>query len=96
MLRYQRMPDGPDHNAGLPAHLAMPDASVTVHDLRYLLNSTSLEYLLSWSKVGFQPRVPSGPGRGKGWDRLDEDALAGFIQDPDADVRFSATTERTR
>ncbi|WP_280113370.1 hypothetical protein [Rhizobium sp. PDO1-076] len=41
------MPDGPDHNVGLPAHLAMPDAYVTAHHLRYLLNSASLEQLLA-------------------------------------------------
>lgn len=75
----------------------MPDAHVAAHHLRYLLNSASLDLFLAWSKgPELLPRVPSGADRGRGWDRLDEHALAGFIQDRDADVRFSATTERTR
>lgn len=32
-IRYQRVPDGPAHNAGLQAHLAMPDAYVTTPPL---------------------------------------------------------------
>ena len=97
MLRYERVPEGPNQNVGLPVHLAMPDAHVTAHHLRYLLNSASLDLFLAWSKgPELLPRVPSGADRGRSWDRLDEDALARFIPDRDADVRFSATTERTR
>lgn len=33
---------------------------------------------------------------GKNWNRPDEKAPAGFLQDRHADVRFTATTERTR
>lgn len=97
MLRYQRMEDGPDHSVGLPANLAMPDAYVTARHLRYLQNSALLQQPLAWSKEpGHLPRVPLGLHGGRGWDRLGEDALAGFIQDRDADVRFNAITERTR
>ena len=91
MLRYERMPEGLDHEIGLPAHRAMPDAYVTAHHLRDLLNAASLEQLLAWSsEPGLLPRVPSGPDRGKGWDRVTSDALQAFLADRDADIRFSA------
>lgn len=97
MLRYQRMPEGLVHQIGLPAHRAMPDAYVTAHHLRDLLNEVSAEQLLAWSREpGLLPRVPSGPDRGKDWDRLTLDSLAQFAQDKDLDVRFSAQTESAR
>ncbi|GLR56805.1 exonuclease domain-containing protein [Rhizobium indigoferae] len=97
MLRYQRMPEGLEHEIGLPAHRAMPDAYVTAHHLRDLLNEASLEQLLAWSsEPGLLPRVPSGPDRGKGWDRLSLDTLHEFSRDRDVDIRFSAQTELAR
>lgn len=97
MLRYQRMPEGLVHEIGLPAHRAMPDAYVTAHHLRDQLNEASLEQVLVWSREpGLLPRVPSGPDRGKGWDRLTVDALRDFARDRDIDVRFSAETELVR
>lgn len=94
MLRYLRMPEGLVHEIGLPAHRAMPDAYVTAHHLRDMLNAASLEDLLAWSaEPGLLPRVPAGPDRGKGWDRLSTEALIGYLQDRDSDVRFSAQTE---
>jgi exodeoxyribonuclease X len=96
MLRYQRMPEGLVHEIGLPAHRAMPDAYVTAHHLRDLLNAASLEQLLAWSREpGLLPRVPAGPDRGKSWDRLGTDALMEFARDRDVDIRFSAQTELT-
>ncbi|WP_246617773.1 DNA polymerase III subunit epsilon [Rhizobium populisoli] len=97
MLRYQRMPKGLIHEIGLPAHRAMPDAYVTAHHLRDLLNETSLEQLLDWSREpGLLPRIPSGPDRGKGWDRLSDEKLQEFARDRDIDLRFSAETEIRR
>jgi len=97
MLRYQRMPEGLDHEIGLPAHRAMPDAYVTAHHLRDLLNTESLENLLAWSiQPGLLPRVPSGPDRGKSWDRIGQQALEEFSQDRDVDIRFSAQAELIR
>src|SRR5690606_36308473 len=49
MLRYQRMPEGLVHELGLPAHRAMPDAYVTAHHLRDMLNEATVEQLLAWS-----------------------------------------------
>jgi exodeoxyribonuclease X len=91
MLRYQRMPEGLVHEIGLPAHPAMPDAYVTAHHLRDLLNAASLDQLLAWSsEPGLFPRVPSGLDRGKQWGRLTVEALREFCRDQDVDVRFSA------
>ncbi len=97
MLRYQRKPEGLVHEIGLPAHRAMPDAYVTAHHLRDLLNAASIEQLLQWSsEPGLLPRVPSGPGRGKSWDRLGMEALQDYLGDRDADIRFSAQIELER
>jgi len=97
MLRYQRMPEGLVHELGLPAHRAMPDAYVTAHHLRDMLNAASLDQLLLWSgEPGLLPRVPSGPDRGKGWDQIAEAALRTLALDRDIDIRFSAQTELRR
>jgi exodeoxyribonuclease X len=94
MLRYQRMPEGLVHAVGLPAHRAMPDAYVTAHHLRDMLNTVPIEQLIAWSsEPGVLPRVPAGPDRGKEWARLSEEALQDFARDRDMDVRFSAQTE---
>jgi len=97
MLRYQRMPEGLDHTMGLPAHRAMPDAYVTAHHLRDMLNETTVDQLLAWSRQpGLLPRVPRGPNRGAPWPSLGLDALKALAQERDLDVRFSAETELRR
>lgn len=97
MLRYERMPEGLDQKLGLPAHRAMPDAYVTAHHLRDMLNEASVEQLLTWSREpGLLPRAPRGPDRGKPWDRLEADRLEALARDRDPDVRFSAQTELRR
>jgi exodeoxyribonuclease X len=97
MLRYQRNPQGLVHQIGLPAHRAMPDAYVTAHHLRDLLNEASLDKLITWSsEPGLLPRVPAGPQRGKSWDRLGANELRAFANDRDADIRFSAQNELSR
>ena len=97
MLRYLRRPQGLDHQTGLPAHRALPDAYVTAHHLRDMLNAAPLDQLLAWSREpGLLPRVPTGAQRGKAWRDLDSDALLAFAGDRDLDVRFSAETELRR
>jgi exodeoxyribonuclease X len=97
MLRYQRLPEGLVHELGLPAHRAMPDAYVTAHHLRDMLNEASLDQLLLWSgEPGLLPRVPSGPDRSKSWDQITEAALRNLALDRDIDIRFSAETELRR
>lgn len=97
MLRYQRNPEGLVRELGLPAHRALPDAYVTAHHLRDMLNAASLEQLLAWSaEPGLLPRVPAGPDRGRPWDRLSGEALRTLAQDRDVNIRFSAETELRR
>jgi exodeoxyribonuclease X len=97
MLRYQRNPEGLVRELGLPAHRALPDAYVTAHHLRDMLNAASLEQLLAWSREpGLLPRVPAGAERGRAWDRLGPEALRALAQDRDVNIRFSAETELRR
>jgi exodeoxyribonuclease X len=94
MLRYLRKPKGLVHEIGLPAHRAMPDAYVTAHHLRDMLNVVSLDQLVAWSREpGLLPRVPAGPMRGRRWGELNYEALRAFAKERDHDVRFSAETE---
>lgn len=97
MLRYQRSPEGLDHQTGLPAHRAMPDAYVTAHHLRDMLNEASVQQLVAWSlEPGLLPRVPAGPCRGKAWADLALDDVRTLARDRDGDVRFSAQSELRR
>ncbi|MCD2324800.1 3'-5' exonuclease [Sphingomonas sp. IC-56] len=97
MLRYWRMPEGLEHERGLPAHRAFPDAYVTAHHLRDMLNEVGVAQLIQWSKEpGLLPRVRYGPDRGKEWHEIDEESLAGFLTDRDPDVRHTAEREYLR
>ncbi|MFA4951190.1 DNA polymerase III subunit epsilon [Brevundimonas sp.] len=97
MVRYQRRPEGLIHERGLPAHRALPDAYVTAHHLRDMLNAVPLSQLIEWSsQPGLLPRVPTGADRGKPWSAVADEALATLARDRDIDVRFSAETERSR
>jgi exodeoxyribonuclease X len=91
------MPAGMDHERGLPAHRAFPDAYVTAFHLRDMLNEAGVEQLIAWSKEpALEPRVRYGPERGKEYAELDGDVLAAFMNDRDPDIRFSAATEMAR
>ena len=97
VLRYWRKPVGLERELGLPVHRALPDAYVTAHLLRDMLNTTTLEELLAWSaEPGLLPRVPAGPHRGLSWNELDDDVLRCFLDDRDENMRFTATTEIER
>jgi len=97
VLRYWRMPHGLVREMGLPVHRALPDAYVTAHHLRDMLNEASIEQLLAWSdEPGLLPRVVAGPKRGRYCNELSADALERFVRDRDEDVRFTAQTELHR
>ncbi len=97
-LRYERMPAGLDRALGLPAHRAGPDAYVTAHHLRDMLNEAGLDQLLAWSREpALLVRVPFGPYRGRRWADLDDAALDAILaRNSDRDVRFTARHERDR
>jgi exodeoxyribonuclease X len=97
MLRYSRRPAGLVHERGLPAHRALPDAYVTAHHLRDMLNEASAEQLIAWSREpGLLPRIPAGSFRGKAFRDLETEALRVLARERDIDVRFSAETELRR
>ncbi|MDO7841429.1 3'-5' exonuclease [Sphingomonas immobilis] len=97
VLRYWRKPEGIEHERGLPAHRAFPDAYVTAFTLRDMLNDVGFEQLLDWSRVpGLIPRVRYGPDRGKDWREIEEEVLIGFLGDRDIDIRYTAETELAR
>ena len=97
VLRYWRKPVGLDRDLGLPVHRAFPDAYVTAHHLRDMLTAVGVGKLLEWSDLpGLLPRVPTGVDRGKAWRDLGDDTLAGFADDRDEDIRFSARFEQHR
>lgn len=97
VLRYWRRPQGIDHARGLPAHRAFPDAYVTAHHLRDMLNAVGAAQLITWSGLpGLLPRVRNGPDRGKGWHDLEDETLATFAADRDPDVRYTAQQEQIR
>ena len=96
-LRYERNPEGLVHEVGLPAHRALPDAYVTAHHLRDMLNAASLEQLLTWSREpGLLPRVPAGEARGKAWTDVDDRILRDLAAERDVNLRYSAETELRR
>nr|WP_231708246.1 exonuclease domain-containing protein [Sphingomonas populi] len=97
VLRYWRKPEGIEHERGLPAHRAFPDAYVTAFHLRDMINLVGVEQLLEWSRLpGLLPRVRFGPDRGKEWHEIEDDSLTKFLGDRDIDVRFTAETELAR
>ncbi len=97
-IRYERRPAGLDRALGLPAHRAGPDAYVTAHHLRDMLDLVGLDQLIAWStEPALLVRVPFGPYRGRLWRELDDSALDAILaRDSDRDVRFTARHEQTR
>ena len=99
-LRYWRRPGGLDRALSLPAHRAGPDAYVTAHHLRDMLNLAGLEQLLAWSaEPALLVRVPFGPFRGRSWADLEDSALERIIggdSGGNQDMLFTARSERAR
>lgn len=104
-LRYwledQGLITGLDHTTAMPPHRAGPDAYVTAHILRALLNAGATgKDMVAWTK---EPRVlPTCPigqqWRGKPWAEVD----AGFLQwmlgqaSMEADLKWNARRELDR
>lgn len=97
-IRYERRPAGLDRALGLPAHRAGPDAYVTAHHLRDMLDLVGLDQLIAWSaEPALLVRVPFGPYRGRAWRDLDGAALDAILAgNSDRDVRFTARHELAR
>ena len=91
MLRYWRRPEGLRRERGLPVHRALPDAYVTAHHLRDMLNMAGPAQLIAWSALpGLLPRVRWGDDRGAHFEELSTDRLVQMTRDRDEDLRFTA------
>jgi len=88
-----------DRERAIPAHRALPDAYVTAHLLRELLNHASIDDLVSWSQ---QPallvNVGFGKHRGMKWTDVPGDYLDWMISKGDfnEDVLYTVQTVRRR
>lgn len=98
-LRYWRRPEGLDRSVAAVAHRAYPDAYVTAHLLRDMLNDgTTLDQLIEWSsQPALQIRCHIGKWRGTPWREVDD----GFLwwvseRDFDEDVLFTVRNEIER
>lgn len=97
-LRYWRNPSGLDRALATPAHRAWPDAYVTVHLLVAMLELSSAEELIAWSKEpALLARVPFGAMRGRPWRDADDGFLDWVLaRDFDDNVLFTARQEMER
>lgn len=98
-LRYWRKPIGLDRGIADRAHRAWPDAYVTAHLLRDMLNDgATVEQLIKWSsEPALQVRCHIGSWRGKKWTEVDDGFLMWVAQrDFDEDVLFTVRTEMRR
>lgn len=98
-LRYWRKPEGLDRAVASAAHRAFPDAYVTAHLLRDMLNDgATVEELVAWSaEPALQVRCHIGKWRGTPWREVDDGFLEWVLaRDFDEDVIFTARTELTR
>lgn len=92
-LRYWRKPEGLDRARAMPAHRAGPDAYVTAHHLRDMLNGGALlEHMITRSgQAALQVRCHIGSHRGKKWADVDSGFLRWLLdKDFDEDVKFTA------
>jgi len=97
-LRYWRRPDGLDRALADMAHRAFPDAYVTAHHLRDLLQLASLDELIRWSsEPALQVRCQFGKHRGTSWSEVDTGFLRWVSErDFDEDVLFTVKHEIER
>lgn len=97
-LRYWRRPVGLDRAVANMAHRAYPDAYVTAHHLRDLLDFAPLEDLIRWSgEPALQVRCQIGKNRGMPWREVDTGFLSWVaVRDFDEDVLFTVNHELDR
>ena len=97
-LRYWRNPKNLDRAIAEKTHRAYPDAYVTAHLLRDMLQETTLEQLIQWtSEPALLPKIRHGDLRGQPWSEADESLLYWFLRkDFDEDVKFTVRHELAR
>lgn len=98
-LRYWRNPEGLDREVANVAHRAYPDAYVTAHLLRDMLNDgAEIAQLIQWTdEPALQVTCHIGSWRGKPWREVDDGFLYWISQrDFDEDVLFTVRHEMER
>lgn len=95
VLRYWLNPPGLRRDLATPAHRAFPDAYVTAHLLREMLDVAPLESLIRWASVpALLPRCMIGRHRGKAWAGVPPDFLEWMLtKDFDEDTLFTVRQE---
>ncbi len=82
-----------------PAHRAGPDAYVTAHILKALLERTTVEEMIEWTKLPrLLPRCTIGKFRGMTWDKVEQGFLSWMTKQPDmdSDLIWNARRELNR
>lgn len=101
-LRYWLEDQGliaPDHALTMPAHRAGPDAYVTAHLLKAMLQATTAKQMAAWTKEPrLLPRCTIGKFRGKPWSDVDGGFLDWMLKqaDMEADLKWNANHELQR
>lgn len=97
-LRYWRNPRGLDRKLASETHRAFPDAYVTAHLLRDMLEMAPVDDLIRWSsEPALQVRCHIGKWRGALWSDVDIGFLHWVaVRDFDEDVLFTVRHEIER
>jgi exodeoxyribonuclease X len=92
-LRYWLKPRSLDPCAATPPHRALPDALVTAHILRELVQEATVEELITWTREpALLPRVTFGRHRGCSWANVPADYLTWVVEKSELgeDIKFTA------
>lgn len=88
-----------EHAKAMPPHRAGPDAYVTAHVLKALLQVETAKQMVGWTREpALMPRCPIGKFRGKPWPEVE----GGFLQwmlkqaDMESDLKWNAGRELER
>jgi exodeoxyribonuclease X len=100
VCRYTLKPRGLDRKIADRAHRAYPDAYVTAHNLRDMLELATIEQMIEWTNTpALLARIPFGVHRGKRWSDPDVDdglLLWTLSKEFSDDVLFTARREIDR
>ena len=89
---------GIDRTFANQVHRAHPDAYVSAHIVREMLQSASVEQLVQWTaEPALLPKCMIGDWRGKRWPEVEESFLTWILsKDFDEDTRFTVKHELAR
>jgi len=88
-----------DHDTAMPPHRAGPDAYVTAHILKALLNEATANQMVRWTREPrLLPTCPLGKFRGKPWPEVEAGFLSWMLKqaDMDPDLKWNAQHELDR